>query len=387
MRLRWPHGIALTLPCALWLLAPACAQVTDTGTSTSTSTLVGQPIIEIDPAIFLGTTILCADTPGAMRSYVVTFIDMGPATGTMAPAAGFPVALPSSPPTPCSQKVSLTNTVAGHRYAATVDGYEQSAHELSAKCSQEAAYARCLGEDADGKEAKAPEGGGVCQQNSECVQHGCYGYCLEQPAQKWALITNPLTGSYYGCASTQLADGGLATKSVCFYEPVIGDRHMVDAKTYAAVTPRWRTPDNQPCDYDVLTVSQPFQRVELQRCSALIDSGTPGATSIRVEPHTALGTYACYAAPTPDAGASGTVNNLEVVPDPASGLVAHTVSCASKKTVTYASGVTGGQSYTFTLQAFEEGQAEHTLEAPCFATAIAGATVVAKCDPLAPKKP
>lgn len=385
MRLRWLQGIALTLPCALVLWAPACADLTGTSSSsTSTSTLIGQPIIEIDPAIFLGTTILCADTPGAMRSYVATFIDMGPDTGSLAPAEGFPVVMPSSPPTPCSQKVSLTNTVPGHRYMAAVDGYEQSAHALSARCSQEAAYARCLGEDADGTEAQAPEGGGVCAQNSDCVQHGCYGFCLEQPVQTWAPIFDPRTGvTKDGCASTQKADGTLVTKPVCYYEPIIGDRHMVDPKTYAPLSPRWTTPE--PCDHDVLTVSQPYQRVEMQRCPALVDSGTPGAPAIKVEPHAALGTYGCHEVT--DGGASGTVNEIAVIPDPTSGLSAHTVTCSSKKSVTYASGVTGGQSYSFTLHGFEEGQVEHTLEAPCFATAIAGATVVAKCDPLAPKKP
>jgi hypothetical protein len=369
MRLCWPFGITLTLSSALWLLAPACAEVTDTSSATSTNTLLGQPVVEIDPAIFLGTSILCADTPGAMRSYVATFIDMGPDTGSLAPAAGYPVVMPSSPPTPCSQKVSITNTVPGHRYMAAVDGYEQSASELAARCSQEAAYSTCLGI------GQAPVGGGICTDDSECVQHGCYGYCGRGIQQQY-------TGT---CVNEKGADGGPATINVCYYQPVIGDRHMVDPKTYAPASPRWTTPDDQPCDYDVLTVSQQYQRVEIQRCAALKDSGTPGATSIRVEPHAALGTYACYA--TVDGGTTGSVNKVEVLPDQATGLAAHTVPCDPKKTVTYASGVTGGRSYGFTLLGYEEGHAEHTLEAPCFATAIAGATVVAKCDPLAPKKP
>ncbi|WP_433936942.1 hypothetical protein AB3662_20005 [Sorangium cellulosum] len=84
-----------------------------------------QPIqtsLTIDPLAFLGD-VRCSNEPGAIRSYVATLTDES--------AAGGPFTLASSPPIPCSSRVSFTHVVAGHEYTARIDGYEQYAEELT----------------------------------------------------------------------------------------------------------------------------------------------------------------------------------------------------------------------------------------------------------------
>ncbi|WP_437737925.1 hypothetical protein [Sorangium sp. So ce1335] len=84
-----------------------------------------QPIqtsLTIDPLAFLGD-VRCSNEPGAIRSYVATLTDES--------APGGPFTLASSPPIPCSSRVSFTFVVAGHEYTARIDGYEQYAEELT----------------------------------------------------------------------------------------------------------------------------------------------------------------------------------------------------------------------------------------------------------------
>ncbi|WP_438030363.1 hypothetical protein [Sorangium sp. So ce233] len=84
-----------------------------------------QPIqtsLTIDPLAFLGD-VRCSNEPGAIRSYVATLTDES--------APGGPFTLASSPPIPCSSRVSFTYVVEGHEYTARIDGYEQYAEELT----------------------------------------------------------------------------------------------------------------------------------------------------------------------------------------------------------------------------------------------------------------
>ncbi|WP_437932029.1 hypothetical protein WMF37_23175 [Sorangium sp. So ce291] len=81
-----------------------------------------QTSLTIDPLAFLGD-VRCSNEPGAIRSYVATLTDES--------AAGGPFTLASSPPIPCSSRVSFTYVVEGHEYTARIDGYEQYAEELT----------------------------------------------------------------------------------------------------------------------------------------------------------------------------------------------------------------------------------------------------------------
>ncbi|WP_437593957.1 hypothetical protein [Sorangium sp. So ce1000] len=80
--------------------------------------------VTIDPLAFLGS-VGCSDEPGAIQSYVATLTDES--------AEGGPSTLASSPPIPCSWRVSFTSVVEGHEYTARIDGYEEPAEQLTPK--------------------------------------------------------------------------------------------------------------------------------------------------------------------------------------------------------------------------------------------------------------
>lgn len=104
--------------------------------SVPTTQVVHPTLVAVSPAEFLGN-VPCLDAPGAMRRYVATLWDV---TGTGADpgdggagsdegAAGAtfeaPFALPSSGPVPCSEEVGFAFVVTGHRYVASIDGYDR----------------------------------------------------------------------------------------------------------------------------------------------------------------------------------------------------------------------------------------------------------------------
>jgi hypothetical protein len=435
MRPRRLGGIVLLVPFAVFAVAAGCTALTDTTTS-DTSTTEGAPIVEIDPAGFLGD-VLCADVPGAMRSYVVTFVDLGPETDDGSTAPGYPVALPSSEPTPCSQRVAFTNGVVGHRYVAEIDGYEEDATTLAAACSQKPDYGQCIAnvvvgaignalcqndadcktttgcqgkckeaqlevEAADGTcqpvkdggnvkacvfescsasklkcvgspKAKAPLGAGACVKDADCFALGCYGQCKKEPLQ--------VLQAADGTCKTVLGDDNQAMQAgVCIYTPVIGDRHMVKHGTATAVSPRWQTPATEPCGWVNQVTAQAYQRISIGPCAPLVDSGGTSATGIRVIPSATLDSLACLTAT--DGGTTGTVTAFDVEPADAALTPSTNIACSSTDGTLYEQGVVGGKEYVFTVKAYEDGQAAPTRQAKCFATAHAGVIVLAKCDPL-----
>ncbi|WP_438020781.1 hypothetical protein WMF18_17645 [Sorangium sp. So ce315] len=114
--------LALTGRRALALAALAALAACEEGTRVNDDEQTIQTSITIDPLAFLGD-VRCSNEPGAIRSYVATLTDES--------ATGGPVTLASSPPIPCSSRVSFTFVVAGHEYTARIDGYEQYAEELT----------------------------------------------------------------------------------------------------------------------------------------------------------------------------------------------------------------------------------------------------------------
>ena len=115
----------------------------------STATAVVRPqLVAVDPDDFLGTLVHCvppsseatggssgtpdADEPNAVRSYVATLFDVTPLADDSdagVPDPGTPLA--SSPPTPCSQPVTFSYVVEGHRYVAEVDAYAKRPQDLT----------------------------------------------------------------------------------------------------------------------------------------------------------------------------------------------------------------------------------------------------------------
>lgn len=100
-------------------LGAACASDASTGVVGSSPTE-----IVVEPEAFLHGAV-CGPTDGSMRSYVVTLLAFDDANDTT------PFTLPSSRPLPCSVTFAMRDlVVAGQRYSARIDGYEQDAASL-----------------------------------------------------------------------------------------------------------------------------------------------------------------------------------------------------------------------------------------------------------------
>lgn len=107
-----------------WLTAASALAACATDAS-STSLGLSPTEITVRPADFMvGAS--CSPSPGGMRSYVVSLYAFDDASDTTA----FP--LPSSRPTPCSMTFGMREfVVAGKRYVAEIDGYEEDASSLT----------------------------------------------------------------------------------------------------------------------------------------------------------------------------------------------------------------------------------------------------------------
>lgn len=101
---------------ALAVASGACNSTTGTATGLTPATA-----IVVDPAAFLGG-VLCDSTPGAMHRYVATLVDV-----SGLPEAGIQeIEMPSSPPTPCYQKIQFERITPGREYSAKIQGYDRA---------------------------------------------------------------------------------------------------------------------------------------------------------------------------------------------------------------------------------------------------------------------
>ncbi len=371
-------------------LSASCDALTGTDSTSTTTTTAGAPVIEMDPASFLATcasspdgscipvNVVCADLPGAMQSYVVTFTDYGPADTSN---AAFPITLASSPPTPCSQRVTYTQGIIGHRYVADVDGYEQPAAEIVPVCSVRPAYAVCADES-----TKAPLGNGTCTTDSDCFANGCYGRCIE--TRRTAFDT-----ANGACLNDNTKEP--LTVKACDYQSAAGDRHVVQKGAWTPVSPRWTTPSGSPCGYRNLTPVGAFEQFSVGPCEPLEDRGSDVVTGIVVKPLETLGSLGCYVEtqipdPNADGGvplitvSTGTITKLDVVPtdpkiQPEKGL-----DCTTLDQVVFTTGIAPGTEYTFTVFGYDATHLSPTYRSTCVASALDGVEVVAKCVPLTP---
>jgi hypothetical protein len=117
-------------PRRLWIFGTWTLLLLGCGNEKSSTTTEQDTIVAISPDDFLGD-VACADRPGAMRKYVATLVDVSEDLVD----AGSKVknfALPSSEPVDCTHAVGFGRVVAGHRYVADIEGYEQTRLEPAA---------------------------------------------------------------------------------------------------------------------------------------------------------------------------------------------------------------------------------------------------------------
>jgi hypothetical protein len=380
MRLRRLTGIAVLLG-----LSASCDALTETDT-TSSVILAADPVVEIDPAEFLKTCeasasgtecelvpVVCADLPGAMQSYVVTFTDLGPEGST----SDTWITLPSSPPTPCSQRVAFAHGITDHRYVADIDGYEQPASEIVPACSVKPAYAVCADDS-----ATAPLGNGACQVDTDCFANGCYGRCVEVQKQRYDTNLSICVTDTESPASIK----------VCDYQPAIGDRHMVVPGAWTPVTPRWATPSGVPCGFRSSVPASPYERIAIGPCDPLEDHGA-SPTGIVVRPDAAVSSLGCVrlvemgTPPNTTLVEVGTITKVDVVPADTTIPPQKGLDCLTAGDVVFDQGIAPGSTHVFSVFAYDAAHLTPTYRATCVGTAIAGVIAAAQCVPVTPIGP
>lgn len=151
-----------------------------------------QTSLAIDPLAFLGD-VRCSSEPGAIRSYVATLTDES--------AEGGPFTLASSPPIPCSSRVSFTYVVEGHEYTARIDGYAQYAEELAPVGDETSGSPHMLVDGAPvaprwtwacpGPDATDDAGKLVAETGVNVVVQGCAPVAGPDEAQRAAIVLDP----------------------------------------------------------------------------------------------------------------------------------------------------------------------------------------------------
>ncbi|WP_437563835.1 hypothetical protein [Sorangium sp. So ce542] len=151
-----------------------------------------QTSLAIDPLAFLGD-VRCSNETGAIRSYVATLTDES--------AEGGPFTLPSSPPVPCSSRVSFTYVVEGHEYTARIDGYAQYAEELTPVGDETSGSPHMLVDGAQvaprwtwacpGPDAADGAGKLVAKTGVNVVVQGCAAISRPDDTQRAAIVLDP----------------------------------------------------------------------------------------------------------------------------------------------------------------------------------------------------
>ncbi|WP_437603518.1 hypothetical protein WMF28_18165 [Sorangium sp. So ce590] len=151
-----------------------------------------QTSLTIDPLAFLGD-VRCSSEPGAIRSYVATLTDES--------AEGGPFTLASSPPIPCSSRVSFTYVVEGHEYTARIDGYTQHAEELAPVGDETSGSPHMLVDGAPvaprwtwacpGPDAMDDAGKLVAKTGVNVVVQGCASVAAPDDAPRAAILLDP----------------------------------------------------------------------------------------------------------------------------------------------------------------------------------------------------
>jgi hypothetical protein len=400
-------------------LGGACANV-DTTLAPATAIDLGVTAMAVDPADFLGG-VECSGQDGGMGSYVATLVDVTDPTQ--------PFALPSSPPTPCSQVVYFQYVNPGDLYSAVVDGYAQSPAELVPECG-----------------ALPPGAVQPCAVDSDCAPaYGCQGTC------KVTTYQNASVTCFQGCATkagsvsascieacvVPIVEGTAPTKEEaesdfqtcvlncgvdancaslptclgtqfaalqndcptqpqsmtpdasgelvgavkacsCAYLPVEGSQKMFlksDPSATTPVAPLW--PDTACGSGDYAPVeSVQYLTLPVFPCTQLLGPQS-GDTTIVVEPDASLGALFCAS----ESSLPGGITSFDVVPSDPSLPVQKGLPCPSGAGVSYTQGVTPETNYTFTINAYQGGSTP-TLTTDCTATPAFAQPTYATCDVL-----
>jgi len=299
--------------------------------------IVHPTLVGVSPQDFLGD-VPCADTPGAMRSYVATLIDVSGELGTDAePVDEF--RLPSAPPTSCKDAVAFNFVASGHRYIAEIRGYERAFDDLTPLATGSA-----IMRDHDGNVVE-PRWTTSCGR----VQN------LRNAVADAGTDSASEAGASEAGASEAGANGGVEAGTEPAPDAGLGAHHALSG---AAVVKMQST----------TAVSRSLRYV--RACEPLVDHGSLGDTGIAVRLQSALGALAC-------GDGAGEVSRFRAVLT-ATGASAE-APCA--ESVVFA-GLGPGIFHELFVDAFEKDQTAARWGTRCWRETQPGVTLEAICDPL-----
>ncbi len=276
--------------------------------------------IAVAPEDFLGA-VPCSSGPGSMQRYVVTLFDV---------TTDESFTLPSSGPSACTRATSFGFVVPGHRYVASVDGYDRT-------------DVFPLGSANSGSPVMVD---GTGQFVPPRWQTTCSGSAAVPDDPQTGDATTPDAAT----ADAATVDGGGVPANCANPDPLAGRNTAVTAVLY--VTRRVAT------------------------CRPLCNRGGPSETGLAVSIDQALGDLRCGNGP-------GQVATFRVARSGNSELPR---SAGCGQVVSFTS-VAPGSFSTFAVTAFEQGKAEPTWDTQCSGKAIAGTVSPVNCDLLAPITP
>jgi hypothetical protein len=288
--------------------------------------IVHPTLIAVSPQDFLGD-VPCAETPGAMRAYVATLIDVSPGLGADAePVPEF--RLPSAAPTSCRADVAFAFVASGHRYIAEIQGYERDALDL-----------RPL---APGSATMLDAGGNVVEPRWKTT-------CGKVEAVRNAVADAGLDGA----VDASVADAEAGSEPAA--DAGIGASNAVSGSALVRMQ-------------STTAVSRTTRYV--RACEPLESGQSLGDTGIAVELQSALGGLACGDTP-------GAISRFRAV------LTATGASreAACTEPVVF-SGLTPGIFYELFVEAFEKDMTTPRWGTRCWRETQPGVTLEATCNPL-----
>jgi hypothetical protein len=327
------RSTALRGLAGLGLLAAASAGAAGAGCddATTPSTAVYYTSIFADPQTFKGN-LTCGPYKGAMRSVVMTLIDVSADGADVDPKARF--VLPSTPPTGCNSLVSYGAVVPGHVYVAELDVYDRPA------CSSP-------GAPPDGCIAALALGSRIMLSGPSSVDDG-----VSVAPSGTLHVVEPTWTTTCGDPALRKFENGY------WVAPVSDGGALLPGAPTEAVS---------------------LFQVPLSGCNPIESDTSTGGVEVTIANLT--GALTCGTS-TPDESA-GRVARIEVSRDADTTGVIESATCL-ERSVTF-EGLAAKSKQSFHVLAFESGLASPTWGTTCQAVPPPGVVVEAACQPLTTK--
>jgi hypothetical protein len=317
-------------------------------------------VILVDPDEFLGD-VACADSPGALRRYVATLVDV-----TRSPTSGriLEVSLPSSDPVSCHLGVAFDRVTGGlsraggNFYVADIQGYDRS--DLRPSEDGSSIMLTSSGDVA------TPRWATSCGRSSRRLP-----FPVSSAADAGLDASSDADASMEAGLDASALEAGADASPVVDAADTIEPPALVDSAVpmEEASTDAGIGTDVNLYPHAVRAITA--RTIRVHHCEPLIDL-TPGpanVTAIAITPARALAGLLC--------GGDGGVENYSVAVKQTGEL--RSATCSESIVV---GDLEPGTEYVFDVRASDAAGASWATT--CFGVARAGLTITAACDPLVP---